>query len=248
MAMNEDLVAVWKVKNGQRFQNYRAVFTILNEPRISREWISDIHSGRTLSENTPESWRAWVRSGRINPLLAPRSLEHRKRLEQIPQDRGRLVMIEALTDYFKDHPRGEYAFEECAVDIVRMMDSNIRNCDLTRPWRDGGRDAVGGYRIGHHKTGITVEFALEAKCHAQRIGSGVRETSRLISRLRHRQFGIFVTTSYVSEQAYKEIVEDKHPVFIIAANDIVGILQDSGINSVDLLLEWLQQSYPYDAL
>jgi hypothetical protein len=34
--------------------------------------------------------------------------------------------------------------------------------------------------------------------------SGVREMSRLISRLRHRQFGVLVTTSYVDNQAYRE--------------------------------------------
>ena len=39
-------------------------------------------------------------------------------------------------------------------------------------------------------------------------GVGYRDTSRLISRLRHRQFGILITTSYVNKYAYEEIVED----------------------------------------
>jgi hypothetical protein len=52
---------------------------------------------------------------------------------------------------------------------------------------------------------IAVEFALEAKCYAPTHGVGVRETSRLISRLRHRQFGVPVTTSYLDDQAYREI-------------------------------------------
>ncbi len=38
----EDLVAIWKSKGGQRFQNYRAVFTVLDVPSISREWIASI--------------------------------------------------------------------------------------------------------------------------------------------------------------------------------------------------------------
>lgn len=100
------------------------------------------------------------------------------------------------------------------------MDRNITDYDLTRPWRDGGRDAIGNYRIGYLDNTISVEFALEAKCKQPDSGSGIRETSRLISRLRHRQFGIFVTTSYVANQAYKEILEDQHPVVIISGIDI----------------------------
>src|SRR5688572_30353438 len=34
-----DLVAVWKTAAGQRFQNYRAVFTVLDVPVISRAWL-----------------------------------------------------------------------------------------------------------------------------------------------------------------------------------------------------------------
>lgn len=56
---------------------------------------------------------------------------------------------------------------------------------------------------------VAVEFALEAKCYAPGHGVGVRETSRLISRLRHRQFGVLVTTSHLDRQAYKEIREDE---------------------------------------
>jgi len=51
--------------------------------------------------------------------------------------------------------------------------------------------------------------------------------SRLISRLRHRQFGVLVTTSYVDSQAYREIKEDQHPIVVIAAADIVVILRST---------------------
>ena len=126
-----------------------------------------------------------------------------------------------------------------------MMDSSIIEYDLTRPWRDGGRDAIGKYRIGLPKNAIEVEFALEAKCKKFSSGSGVKETSRLISRLRHRQFGIFVTTSYVHEQAYKEIREDAHPVIIVSGADIADILIKVGHNSVELTKDWLAANFPY---
>lgn len=124
------------------------------------------------------------------------------------------------------------------------MDENIVSYDVTRPWRDGGRDAVGLYRIGSQGDNIKVEFALEAKCFKPGTGVGVEHTSRLISRLRHRQFGILVTTSYVGEQPYKEIREDRHPVVIIAAEDIANILTNAGISTEKKVSDWLKNNFP----
>ena len=61
--------------------------------------------------------------------------------------------------------------------------------------------------------------------------AGVSDTKRLISRLKHRQFGVFVTTSFVAPQAYREIREDGHPVIIICGADIVAVLRNSGFGS-----------------
>ena len=63
--------------------------------------------------------------------------------------------------------------------------------------------------------------------------------SRLISRIRYRQFGIMVTTSYVDTQAYSEVVEDGHPILIVTATDIAGILRTNAINSSNID-QWLK--------
>ncbi|MFC1933067.1 restriction endonuclease [Chloroflexota bacterium] len=75
-------------------------------------------------------------------------------------------------------------------------------------------------------------------------GVGVKETSRLISRLRYRQFGIFITTSYISLQAYKEIKQDQHPIIIISGRNIASILIKSGFNSIDMVRAWLSSNFP----
>ena len=85
-----------------------------------------------------------------------------------------------------------------------------------------------------------MEFALEAKCYSLSNSVGVEAVSRLISRLRHRQFGILVTTSYVHEQAYSEIIEDGHPVVIICARDITEKLH-SRFGSVEAARNWIQK-------
>jgi len=74
-------------------------------------------------------------------------------------------------------------------------------------------------------------FALEAKLYdLSGSGVGVAEVARLISRLRHRQFGVLVTTSYVAKQAYQEIRADQHPVVILAGRDIVDLLRGKAIH------------------
>ena len=115
--------------------------------------------------------------------------------------------------------------------------------ETTRARRDGGRDAIGKYRVGKELNGIELEFALEAKRYSMRNSAGVKETSRLISRIKHRQFGIFVTTSFVADQAYKEIIEDEHPILIISGKDIIDILLNAGIGSVEHLKDWLKANF-----
>ena len=73
---------------------------------------------------------------------------------------------------------------------------------------------------------------------------GVRETSRLISRLRHRQFGVLITTSFVHDQAYKEIKEDDHPILIVSASDIVDVLAKHGMYGITEVRKWLTTEFP----
>jgi hypothetical protein len=124
------------------------------------------------------------------------------------------------------------------------MDPNIKIEMVTRPSVDGGRDAIGTYRVGPFADRIALEFALEAKCYAPENGVGVKELSRLISRLRHRQFGILVTTSFLGHQAYQELRSDRHPVVVIAGADIAAILVKAGLGTPEAVREWLVAEFP----
>ena len=137
-----------------------------------------------------------------------------------------------------------YDFEQFAADLWQTSQPNVDRIDVTRPWRDGGRDAVGDYLLGPRHDPVAVEFALEAKCYGSGNSVGVKETSRLISRLRYRQFGVLVTTSYVHSQAYQEIREDGHPVVILAGRDIVELLKAQGLDTTATVRQHLRQKYP----
>ena len=64
---------------------------------------------------------------------------------------------------------------------------------------------------------------------------GVKDVARLISRIRYRQFGIMVTTSYVNKQALQEVQDDEHPIIFISGIDLVQILQSANIGSISAL-------------
>lgn len=236
----EDLQAIWKIADGQRFQNYRASFTILNLATVSRAWLDDVKAGRPLSENCPEVWRNWIENGVYKALKAESKITFRTKKEQLPLESRTTAIVKVIHEYFKGNSVG---FEECATHLAKLMDPNFFSFDLTRPTRDGGRDAVGLYRIGHGESAINVDFALEAKCYSLEHSVGVKETSRLISRLRHRQFGVLVTTSYLHSQAYQELKEDAHPVVIITARDIVEILAKAGMNTSEDVAAWLKANF-----
>ncbi|HEX3423817.1 MAG TPA: restriction endonuclease [Sphingomicrobium sp.] len=239
-----DLVATWKSIEGQRFQNYRAVFTILDVARVDREWLSAIRDGRKLSPPCPKPFRRWVETGRAKALRAERVKRTRSAAEQLGRTPNQRAVARAVYDYFSGSP---VAFEHFAAAVARMMDSNIVSLDITRPSRDGGRDGIGRYRVGQPQNCITVDFALEAKCHAPTSGLGVKVLSRLISRLRHRQFGLLVTTSFLADQAYQELIEDDHPIVVCGGGDIAELLIDrAGVATAAEAAEWLARTFPLE--
>ena len=233
---NDDLVAIWKSRKASRFQNYKSIFTVLDIGIVEKSWIRQLENGNPVGDKCPLVWKKWAETGIYTPLQSENTIEYRLKDEQLPKMSGDKDIINTIYNTFSANP---YGFERCAVELVRLMDKNFTRFDLTRPWVDGGRDALGIYNIGNEDNSITIDCALEAKCYASKNSVGVKEVARLISRLRYRQFGILVTTSYVHHQAYKEIIEDGHPILIISAQDIVDILKNKGYTSRAAVVGWL---------
>ena len=241
---DKDLVAFWRTVKENRFQNYEAYFTILNtgDVPISKEWILKlIYDHENSLDYAPEVWRKFIKEGRkgIVPLKAPRIFKLPSKYDQLggSDEEGR-VCLDVIRNHYNGFKQG---FELCAANLISKMDNNFIDFTVTRQWRDGGHDAIGYYTIhtgGKVNFPLKIDCALEAKCYSPQNGVGVREMSRLISRIRYRQFGIMITTSYVDTQAYLEVVEDGHPILIVTASDIAAVLRKNAINSSNIE-EWL---------
>ncbi len=246
------LIAVWRQTSGSRFQNYRAEFEILDCPQVPREWME--HVRRVGPEKavghaqTPDVWQRWVERGEVRRLRAPRTIEYRTKEQQLPEpsDAQAMALLAALHGIFSESgTRPPHDFEFVAAELFRLIEPRVDNLEITRPTADGGRDAVGRLRIGGvegQADGIHAEFALEAKAYGITNGVGVKELSRLISRLRHRQFGVLVTTSYLASQAYRELRADGHPVIVMSGIDIVRVLQrEKGIRTPTQVKAWVDR-------
>ncbi len=156
MTSDDELAAIWLATTGQRFQNYRSHFTVLDHARIPRSWLQHLLAGGDqLGGECPDMWRAWVESRVYRPLLAPTTTVIRSKTDQLPDDTVGRAMLEEIREYFRGH---EHDFEACAVAIWRLAPSTGA-VDVTRPSRDGGRDAVGTNVLGPVANPIAIDFA-----------------------------------------------------------------------------------------
>jgi hypothetical protein len=239
---DHDLVAFWRSMDEERFQNYEAYFTVLETNQdISREWLNAlIYDHDNSLQYAPENWRRFIKNGRngIVPLIAKKLPKIPTKYDQLQTDNEGRICLKKIREYYAKFPQG---FEKCAKSILEKTDEKFQDFELTRQWRDGGRDALGHYVIspgGKANYPLRIDCALEAKCYSETNSVGVREMSRLISRIKYRQFGVMVTTSYVHKQAYQEVIEDGHPILIISATDIAQTLRRSAITSSNIS-DWL---------
>jgi hypothetical protein len=241
LAPGEDLVAVWRTVHGERFQNYRASLTVLNEGVISGSWLKkSIKAGQFIIDDpeAPPTYVKWVKTGKLQPLIAEK-IGPRSKSEQSPKDISQQRILKVILDECSPDPG---SFERLAAEIWKMSCPSPIQYELTPRYKDGGRDAIGTMHLGPSSDSVKLTFALEAKLYSPGNTVGVKEVSRLISRIKHREFGVFVTTSVLNSQVYKEIREDQHPLVVITGRDIVEILADNGITTTELCKSWISRT------
>ena len=237
MSAEDDLVGVWRIKDGKRFQNYRATLSILREAEVARSWLEDLVDGisPTESSHCPVTWRLWATSGRYRMLECEPQLQPRKKTDQLPSNAREQRTLEAIYEGLTARE-----FEFAAVDFVQLLSRAFTDLSVTQASRDGGRDVIGKYRIGHARHRVSLDVFVEAKKWKPGSAVGVRPMMRLISRLKHRDVGVFVTTSHFDPQVQQELIDDKHPVLLVSGVDVSRLLIDNDMDEPKKLAAWLQ--------
>ena len=98
------LTAVWgSNENGDRFLNYKALFTILNTASGSQDqsgfginlaWINDIEQNNAYeSVYAPKSWKQYIGKSTYIPLITRREKRKKTKEEQLPSDSNKVNML-----------------------------------------------------------------------------------------------------------------------------------------------------------
>lgn len=236
LSSTDDLVAVWKINESQRFQNYRAIFTILKEELVTKAWLDDLVNGINPSESVhcPESWSYWTETGIYKPLECKKDLYLRTKSSQLPANVEENKVLKYIFENLTDRE-----FEYASAEIVRLLDPSFKELYVTRGVKDGGRDVIGRYYLGHSGHQIRLSAFIEAKKWKLESSIGVKPLMRLISRLKHRDIGVFVTTSFFDQQIQKELIEDGHPVMLISGGDISKLIIKADLADEKALEAWV---------
>jgi hypothetical protein len=116
---DDELAAIWRATAGERFQNYRARFTVLDHSRITRAWIEHVlDGGNPLEGDCPPAWSSWTKGRAYAPLLAPATTVIRSKADQLPDDAEGQAILEAIREHFRTR---EHDFESCAVAVWRLI-------------------------------------------------------------------------------------------------------------------------------
>lgn len=247
MPSSSTLTRTHRRLDAKRFWNYRATFTLLDIPVIKRAWLDDLETNTSDSPQRPIVWKMWQKSGLYRPLQRGPRFAIRSTDTQLPTDNLHQAMLIHLYRYFASE---NYKFLHVAAAIFALTDSKISLGRIRRHSSDGAYTISGDFRLGIDADPVFLKFVLEAKCYNPGIGNrkrksvGIKELMKLISRLENRHFGVLVTTSVVTRQAYEELRKRNHPVVCIAGADIIDILISNNISTFNQLTDWLFQHHP----
>lgn len=131
-------------------------------------------------------------------------------------------------------------FEAAVVSVFRKWEPVTHCIEQTRLTADGGFDFVGRFRLPA-PLDYEIDFLGEAKRYARTTPVDPKAVSRLVARLARGQYGIFVTTSFFTRQAQREVLQDRYPVRLISGQDLVAALREMRlVTGAALSSAWLE--------
>lgn len=221
LCVMDKLELTWFVDHNHPVRNYRAYLTILDIEEVSIDWL---HKRVTCSDlkliqmDAPDNWRKYMNGDirkldiwkselkNIDQQLPPENSDEEKVLEELRQ----LSPLE---------------FEAVTVAILKQLKDVTHSITRTRLVGDGGFDFFGHFQLPYPLS-YDISFLGEAKKYKRKNPVQPKHISRLVSRLNRGQYGIFITTSYYTEQAQREVFEDGYPVKLFAGGDLIKMMKD----------------------
>ncbi len=245
-------VTQFRKKGEPPFTNYVFEFVLFELTAESEhfpwDWISARRDG-TLSEEdvlkfAPASWKRWVKEGHDSVENIRRrvvKLKTTSRNDQRPLEGSREEAT--LNKIYKHFDSRKHQFEALASGVA----SRILSCGgaiyregwITAPSGDGGADFIGRLDIGSDFSKVKLVVLGQAKCESFTTPTSGKDIARTVARLRRGWIGVYVTTSYFSENAQTEVLEDKYPVLLVnglrVAREVMTWSHEAGLSVEELL-------------
>jgi hypothetical protein len=261
---------VTQIHGGRSFVNYAFDCLLFrgDEDEQGREmvevaWIDDRRNAskedREANARAPRAWRHWVKDGAkaLDDPAVRRVVLHgdiQTYAQQVPPSDSPLGTVLA-TVYKRFEGSYKHAFQALAALVTELVigGPGIRYHEgwVTPVGPDGGVDFVQRLDLGHGFSSTKLVVLGQAKCLKPwpQAGNGIsaQELARVVARLRRGWIGAYVTTSFFTEQAQRELVIDEYPVVLIPGLRVAQAVEElrdiMGFNRVEELLHWLDGVY-----
>lgn len=239
------LEEAWFDDDGVRVRNYRAMLDILPVEDVAVDWLHArrvesvpatlLHDRGRRTHPTlvtgelrnslhagPPAWQRYALDGYYDRLTAYVS-RVRSKPQQLPGPGTPLR--QQLERLWRLNPQ---VFETRVVEMFQKMEVSHR-ITQTQYRKDGGFDFFGSFQLPP-----PLRYSIPLKGEVKRYdpsGSGVgpSDVARLVARLQRGEHGVFVTTSYFTQQCQEEVYADKYPAELISGGQLVGMMAQVGM-------------------
>ena len=234
----EDLQIKAYYDGDKPIKNFCCNLCILDTHEVDVEWL---HYRATIDDltklndkaKTPDVWLSYIKKDVKRLNIYKRQI--RKPKEQLPSDKNDMLILEELYNHSPED------FEKIIVALFREMTWITHKIEGTRITKDGGFDFWGEFVLPAPLK-YRIRFLGEVKKYKRRRGVGPGDISRLVARLARDDYGIYMTTSYYTEQAQQEVLQDKYPVKLFSGIDVVNLFKELQLitNDHNINPEWLE--------
>jgi hypothetical protein len=259
---------VTQLYRGETFSNYAFDCVLFNGESaidgrefvdmgwIDARWDPKIDDA-TCAQTAPKSWRRWARIGStsldrrdVRRFLLPHAWPYE---EQVPHEASPLgaVLREIYEKYDADYRHGFQALAALVTQhIISEPGLTYQEGWVTPVGADGGVDFVQRLDVGSSMSSTQLIVLGQAKCRKPwPRGGGVsaEELARVVARLRRGWLGAYVTTSFFTEPAQREMVMDEYPIVLIPGQRLAETAEQirdaRGFDSITSLLNWIDGQY-----
>ncbi|WP_035765067.1 restriction endonuclease [Butyrivibrio sp. NC2002] len=244
------------------FSNYvfnMCVFSIRDENEFfSWEWIEARRNKNLSTKETlkyaPKAWRKWIKEGTTGLYKVRRNISVPKiikKSEQIPERGSKEEdTLKRIYDFYSGK---KHIFELLAMRVTQEIfeDSGAKFYPgwITSKSGDRGIDFVARMDVSSQLSALKIIILGQAKCEKLDNPTNGVHIARTVARLKRGWFGVYVTTSYFSDNVQLEVMDDQYPIMLICGKKIaetVGkIIYKKGMTVEDFLCE-LEYEYHTD--